>query len=114
MISVERDEIQFAFAGFTAVLSTIHSLHLAITCRKFHLGTGSLFCTALIPLCRDEIFPYNRFSSPNRDEKVIHVTCCLHAYMLTYMLTYMFTYIMLTYILTYMLTKEYLRKCNQI
>ena len=38
---------------------------------KFHPGkTGSHFCTAEIPPCRDKIFPCNRFSSPNRDEKV--------------------------------------------
>ena len=71
MISVDRDEILLRLAGIPAV--TLHKLHPAITCKKFNPGkTGSLFSvsTAGIPVCQDEIFPYNRFSPPKRDEKV--------------------------------------------
>ena len=40
---------------------------LAITCRNFHPGqTGSLFCTAGIRLCWDDIFPSSRFSLLSR------------------------------------------------
>ena len=68
MISVSQDEILSRFAGISAVLQTLHKLHPAITCKTFHpIKTGSLFCTAGIPLCRDEIFPCNRFSPPRRD-----------------------------------------------
>ena len=71
MIPVGRDEILSRFIGIPAMLSTLHKLHPAITCKKFHPGkTGSLYCTAGIPLCRDEIFPCNRFSPPKWDEKV--------------------------------------------
>ena len=55
---------------------------------------GSLFCTAGIPLCREEIFPCNRFSPPMRDKKVnskisievhfnrskIFILCFYHSY----------------------------------
>ena len=76
MIPVGRDEILSRFAEIPAVLQTLHKLHPAITCKKFHPGkTGSLFCFAGIPLCRDDSFPYNRFSPPKRDEKVNrHIT----------------------------------------
>ena len=71
MIPVSWDEILSRFAGIPVVLYTLHNLHPAITCKTFHPEkTGSLFCTAGIPLCRDEIFPCNRFSLPRRDKKV--------------------------------------------
>ena len=71
MIQVGRNEIRSQLAGIPALLKTLHKLHPAIKCKKFHPGkTGSLFCTTGIPYCRDEIFPCNRFSPPNQDEKV--------------------------------------------
>ena len=43
----------------------------AIRSENFHPGkAGSLFYTAGIPLCRDEISPCNRFSPPKWNEKV--------------------------------------------
>ena len=68
MIPVGRDEILSRFAGIPAVVKTLYELYLTITCEKF--DPESLFCTAGIPLCWDEIFPCNRFSPPRRDEKV--------------------------------------------
>ena len=71
MIPVSRDEILSRFAGIPAVLWILHKLHPAITCKTFHpCWTGSLLCTAGIPLCRDEIFPCNHLSPPRRDKKV--------------------------------------------
>ena len=68
MISVVRDEILSCFTGILGVLGILHKLYLAITCKKFHPDkAGSLFCTAGIPLCRNEIFPCNCFSLPKRD-----------------------------------------------
>ena len=68
MILVSRDGILSHFAEIPAVLSTLHKSRPAITCKTFHPGkTGSRFCTAGTPLCRDEIFPYNR---DRRDKKV--------------------------------------------
>ena len=70
MIPVGRDEILSRFTGIPAVLYTLHELHPAIIWKKFHpVKTGSLYCTAGIPLCRDQIFPCNCFSPPKRDEK---------------------------------------------
>ena len=47
----------------TASIQESTVIHPAITCKKFHPGkTGSLFCTAGIPLCQDESFPCNRFN----------------------------------------------------
>ena len=67
-VSVVRDEILSCFTGILAVLGILHKLYLAITCKKFHPDkAGSLFCTAGIPLCRNEIFPCNCFSPPKRD-----------------------------------------------
>ena len=55
------------------------SITSAITCKKFRPDKmGSLFCTAGIPLCRDEIFPCNRFSPPNRKKKSIKISIELH------------------------------------
>ena len=43
-----------------------------ILCEKFHPGkVRSLFCTAGILPCRNEIFPCNRFSPTKRGENVI-------------------------------------------
>ena len=71
MIPVSQDEILSRFAGIPATLKTLHKLDLAITCKTFHPDkTGSPFCTAGIPLCRDKIFPCNCFSPPRRDKKV--------------------------------------------
>ena len=51
-IPVGRDEILSHFADIPAVL-----VRLAITCEKCHPGkVESLFCTAGISLCRDEIW----------------------------------------------------------
>ena len=70
MIPISWDEILSRFAGIPAVLQTLHKLHPAITCKTFNPGkTGSLFRTAEIPLCRDEIFPCNRFIPPRWDKK---------------------------------------------
>ena len=69
MIPLSRDEILSRFAEIPAV--TLHKLHPAITCKTLHRGKmGSLFCTAEIPLSRDEIFSYNCFNPPRRDKKV--------------------------------------------
>ena len=44
MIPVGRDEILSRFAGIRSVLKTLHKLHSAITCKKFHPGKAeSLF-----------------------------------------------------------------------
>ena len=57
MILVGGDESLCRFAGIPAVLKILHKLHIAITSKKFHSGkAGSLFSTAGIPLCSDEIF----------------------------------------------------------
>ena len=57
MIPVGRDEILSRFAGIPAVLEILHKLYLVIKRKKFHPGkAGSLFITAGIPLCRDEIY----------------------------------------------------------
>ena len=67
-------EILSRFAGIPAVLWTLHKLHRAITCKTFHSSkSGSLFCTAGIPLCRDEIFPRNCFSPPPRRDKKVKI-----------------------------------------
>ena len=39
------------------IIKTLHNSYPAIACEKFNPGkTGSPFCDAGIPLCRDEIF----------------------------------------------------------
>ena len=43
---------------------------LRLHAKRFIPARLALFSTAGIPLCRDEIFPCNRFSPPKRDEKV--------------------------------------------
>ena len=62
MFAIGRDEIMSCI---------LHKLYLAISCKRFHPGKeGSFFCTAVMPLCRDKISPYNRFSQPKQDERV--------------------------------------------
>ena len=52
--------------------SVIKLLINYILCEKFHPGkVRSLFCTAGILPCRNEIFPCNRFSPTKRGENVI-------------------------------------------
>ena len=34
--------------------------------------SGSLFCTGGIPLCRNDIFPCNGFSSSKQEDNLIH------------------------------------------
>ena len=72
MIPVGKYEVLSHFAEILAVLLTLLNLYPAIICEKFHRGkTGFLFCTAGIPICRNETFPRNRFNPPKPDEKVI-------------------------------------------
>ena len=74
MIPVNRDQILLRFARIPTekeIPGSLHKLRPVITCKTFHpCKTGSLFCTAGIPLCRDVIFSCNRFSPRRGDKKV--------------------------------------------
>ena len=72
IIPVGWDKMLSRFGGTLIVLQTFLKLYPLVTREKFHSGkTGSLFCTAGILLCRDEIFPCNRSNPPKGDENVI-------------------------------------------
>ena len=62
MIPVSRDGIMSRFVEILSVSQNLHKLYPTITCEKFHPSkAGSLICATGIPLCRNEVFPCNRF-----------------------------------------------------